>query len=137
MLPKYRQNIGLIWICLNTDKCTLVVNSSFVKRTLFCWYIFPPKNTSLLLITQYTYKKLSPPPLTTLSFIDISSTFLQWLLRSSYHDTLFIKIKYFPLVTTKNDSGKLPFPCNRSSPKSKGLEYSTTQAHLYKLVDSV
>ena len=54
--------------------------------------------------------------------------------RQSLQDTLFIKIKYFTLVTTNNVSGKLPFPRNRSSPKSTDIEFSIAQEGVRNII---
>ena len=56
-------------------------------------------------------------------------SFHSGLLRSSYQDTLFIKIKYLTLVKTLKVACKLLLSINRSSPKSIDVESSTTQAH--------
>ena len=43
-------------------------------------------------------------------------------------------VSYTHLDVYKRQVGKLPLPLNRSSPKSKGLESSTIQSHMQKII---
>ena len=57
--------------------------------------------------------------------------------RSSYQDTYIIKIKYFIHVTTKNVSGKLPFPLtelHKNQQALNSLQHMYVCKHLFDYV---
>ena len=56
----------------------------------------PPSSTTILI-----YKKITPSSLQLpFSFIDISSTFLQWIIMTFFSEYFIYQIKHFTLVKT-------------------------------------
>ena len=124
---RYQNSCSLICACIVINRNILKNQHWFLPKQsciLRCGVIssYPKENQRLNLVSADTTAR-------TVSYTHlISSTFLQWIIKilSGY----FIKIKYFTHVTTKSVSGKLPFPRNRSSPKSTDIEFSIAQAHM-------